>query len=237
MAVGIVLLIAVAAAGWREWPHWRVGGAQPVSAGPVSRNKGQLACPQSGSRIVIVGDSHVAGAGGVSAVVPFGRVMESALPGGPVVELRGAGGDTAEMGAMRWLDAPRAPGDRVIIAYGSNDAAPRGWLRAKRPVPQGRFEAALTRHIVDWQQSGAQVMLLAPPPGGSAAMAERLSPYREATAQVGEAAGLAVLDPAEAFAQCSGSAALLDYDGLHMSAAGHRCLGTWLAQQLCPGGD
>lgn len=237
VAVGAIVIASLAVAGWREMPKWRVGGAHAVQATSVSAGKDRLVCPQSGSRITIIGDSHVAGTGGVATVEPFGRIMERLLPGNITVELRGAGGDTAEMGARRWLNAPHPAGGLVILAYGSNDAAPRGWLVTRHPVPPGRFEAALIRQIATWQDGGARVIVMAPPPGGSPAMAERLAPYRQAAARVGVAASLSVLDPVDAFGQCTGSEPLLDYDGLHMSAAGHRCLGTWLAAQLCAGAD
>lgn len=232
--LAVALVAALVVAGWREWPQWRPGGARPIAASSLSHAKERLVCPATNTRIAIFGDSHVAGTGGDASVVAFGRIMQAALPGSIKVDLWGAGGDTAAMGAQRWLGSAQPMAGLVILAYGTNDAAPRGWLRARQPVPLAEFEADLFRQISHWQDRGAQVALMVPPPGGSGAMADRLQPYRETVARVGVRQGLAVLDPAEAFAKCSASGPLLDYDGLHMSAAGHRCLGQWLAAQLCP---
>ncbi|UYV15866.1 SGNH/GDSL hydrolase family protein [Porphyrobacter sp. ULC335] len=229
------MLLALVAAGWEEWPQWRIGGAAPLPAASLSRGRERLACPASGSRIAIYGDSHVAGNGGDT--VPFGKVMQNTLRLRLTADLRGAGGDTAEMGEQRWLATAQPEADLVILAYGTNDAAPRGWLGDKEPVPIPRFTNALRRQIDFWQARGTQTVLMAPPPGSSSAMAKRLTPYRKAVATLGEERAIAVLDPAEAFARCTGSGKLLGYDGLHMSAAGHQCLGRWLAEQLCPGGS
>jgi lysophospholipase L1-like esterase len=229
------LVLALVAGGWDEWPQWRIGGAAPLPAASLSSGRERLACPASGSRIAIYGDSHVAGNGG--ATVPFGRVMQKALRLRLTADLRGAGGDTAEMGEQRWLATAQPEAVLVILAYGTNDAAPRGWLGGKQPVPIPGFTNALRRQIDFWQARGAQAVLMAPPPGSSSAMAERLAPYRNAVSSLGKESAIAVLDPADAFARCAGSAPLLGYDGLHLSGAGHRCLGTWLAGQLCPGGS
>jgi hypothetical protein len=77
------------------------------------------------------------------------------------------------------------------------------------------------------------VILLAPPPAGSKAIATRLAPYREAARDVGREMEVAVLDPADAFADCPSAQPVLVRDALHMNEAGHRCLGNWLARRLC----
>ena len=58
-----------------------------------------------------------------------------------------------------------------------------------------------------------------------------------AVMSVGKANGVPVMDPADAFAGCGTTEPMLSYDALHMTAAGHACLGEWLASQLCPSPD
>jgi lysophospholipase L1-like esterase len=223
----------ITVASWREIPNWRSGGAAPIATASLTRGRGILLCPPAGSRIAIYGDSHVVGTGGARGVVPFGNVLEYALPAKAKVDLHGQGGDTALMGERRWRGTQPAP-SLVLLAYGTNDAAPRGWIGRKDHVPLVEYTASLQRQIDRWQTEGAQVALIVPPPPGSAAMLERIEPYRAAAAALGKRNGLAVLDPADAFAKCASEPALLDRDALHMSAAGHRCLGRWIAYTLCP---
>lgn len=233
LAIAAAAAGLVVAAAWQDIPQWQADGTAPVAAASLTRGREQLSCPPPGSRIAIHGDSHVAGTGGGAPVKPFGRVLGTMLAPGVIVRLRGQGGDTALMGERRW-PVEHGSADLVLLAYGTNDAAPRGWLRAKRPVPVPAFAASLQRQIDQWQAAGAKVALLAPPPPGSTAMLRRIAPYRTAAAMLGERNGIAVLDPAEAFAACASAPALLRRDALHMTSAGHRCLGRWLAETLCP---
>lgn len=165
---------------------------------------------------------------------PFGQVFAQALGGRVVISLHGVGGHTAAMGEQRWRGRDLPGTDLVILAFGTNDAAPRGWLRDKQPVAIADYTAALSHQIARWSARGQTVVLLAPPPGGSPAITARLQPYRHAARNVGRANALAVLDPADAFASCPASQPVLERDALHMNAAGHRCLGLWLARQFCP---
>lgn len=236
LAVAAGMLGAVAWL-WPELPKWRPGGTASTRASSVAHLPRPLACPAVGSGIAIIGDSHVAGSRMGEDGKPFGAVLESAL-GVPVrVTLRGAGGATAADGERRWRGRDLADTDLVILAFGTNDAAPRGWLRDKTPVALADFKASLTRQITQWRARGHAVVLLAPPPGGSAAITARLEPYRMANREVGEALGTAVLDPADAFAGCPSAQPVLVRDALHMNARGHHCLGTWLAHQFCPPTD
>jgi len=231
-----VLLFALLAAGWNELPHWRAGGAQPVRVPSVSWGRSLLTCPATGDQIAIYGDSHVAGTNENSAVLPFGKVTQLALASRFTVDLFGVGGDTAGIGEQRWLHAG-SDGNLVVLAYGSNDAAPRGWLSSKRPVRIEAFAGSLQRQINHWRAEGSRVALLAPPPGGSESIAARMAAYRKAVMAVGHANSVPVMDPADAFAGCGTTEPLLGYDALHMTAAGHACLGKWLAEQLCPSLD
>jgi lysophospholipase L1-like esterase len=230
------VLVGVLVISWKEIPRWRAGGADAVSGPSVSWSPVPQGCPANLKRIAIFGDSHVAGDRAGESAVPFGKVLENELSGHVQVVLHGVGGDTAEMGERRWL-GKAAGGDLVILAYGTNDAAPRGWLRGKHPVAIEAFSGSLQRQIDHWRAAGNRIALLAPPPGGSSAIMERIAPYRETTMTVGKANGVPVLDPADAFASCKTTGPLLGYDALHMTSAGHACLGAWLATKVCPSPD
>ncbi|OBV11205.1 Glycosyl hydrolase [Erythrobacter dokdonensis DSW-74] len=169
-----------------------------------------------------------------AAGLPFGAVLEQELARGVKVTSYGIGGATAAGGERRWRASNLPEADLVVIAYGTNDAAPRGWLRRKKPVPIAAYKTAMTRQIRALRARGAQVILMAPPPGGSMAINHRLAPYRMAARDIARAENIPMLDPADAFASCSGSEPLLTHDALHMNPAGHQCLGRWLARQLCP---
>lgn len=231
--IALALLLGLLAVLWNEIPRWRASGTNPAATPTVKWGAELLHCPENRGRIAIFGDSHVTGDRTKKGAIPFGRVLERRLPGGIQVALHGVGGDTVIMGEQRWL-GKAAGGDLVILAYGSNDAAPRGWLRSKRPVGIAAFTGSLQRQINHWRSEGSRVALLAPPPGGSESIAARMAPYRQAVMSVGKANGVPVMDPADAFAGCGTTEPMLSYDALHMTAAGHACLGEWLALQLCP---
>lgn len=237
----IALICAFVALGalallWVEIPSWRIGGARSLPASSVAHLQESLTCPSEGEQIAIYGDSHVTGGrmtqfGGESGPA-FGRVLEAELGADISVSLRGVGGHTARLGEARW-DVRDSAEETVVIAYGTNDAAPRGWLRSKEPVPVPDYKSALERLASAGAEAGRQVVFLAPPPAGSSAIMQRLRPYRSALRDLGRELKVPVLDPADAFAACEGSQPLLTYDALHMNAAGHRCLGEWLAARFC----
>lgn len=164
----------------------------------------------------------------------FGEVLEQTLARNIAVGRLGIGGQTAMMGEKQWRGRSLPDADLVILAFGTNDAAPRGWMSNKEPVRIADYKASLARQIEARRAAGAGVVLLAPPPGGSAAITQRLVPYRAAAREVGRRLGIAVLDPADAFASCPSAQPVLLRDALHMNSAGHLCLGAWLAQQFCP---
>ncbi|MDJ0979379.1 MAG: SGNH/GDSL hydrolase family protein [Erythrobacter sp.] len=231
ITVCFVLALAAMAALWPEVPAWTSGGTNSVKTRSVSYD-GQIALdPEAATLVSVLGDSHVSGSLSEKGSLPFGRVLDEALGNQTTVKLYARGGDTAPMGEDRWADIERRA-DIVILAYGTNDAAPRGWLRARKPLEIAQFKASLTRHIEGWQRSGSQVLLLAPPPGGSAATARRLAPYRRAVASLGKIHNVPVIDPVDAFDRCEAGQPVLVLDALHMNADGHRCLGEWIARKL-----
>jgi len=230
----VALLLGLFAALWQELPQWRLGGTQSAAASSVANLPGDLVCPDRGSRIAIIGDSHVAGSRMGEGSAPFGVALEQSLAGRVKVVRYGVGGETAIDGVKRWRERDLPEAGLVILVYGTNDAAPRGWLGDKTTVPVDDYKAALNRQVALWRNRGVQVVLLAPPPGGSTAITRRLSLYREAAGAVGRSEKVAVLDPADAFTSCPSAQPALVGDALHMNAAGHECLGTWLAHQFCP---
>jgi lysophospholipase L1-like esterase len=193
-------------------------------------------CPSAGEVIELRGDSHVAGsrmgvpAGTTGRAYP--QVMQEQFAFPVKVIASGVGGFTAPMAEQHWRNSS-AQGRIVMLAFGTNDAAPRGWLAAKQPVPVASFRASLTRQLARLRSQGARPALIAPPPAGSEAMNERIAPYRQAVAAVGKATGTPVFDPAEAIAGCADQQPLLVHDALHFNQAGHQCIGTWLARAIC----
>lgn len=234
---GVIVLLGVLLVWRKELPQWEIGGTRTVDVPSVSVPDQRPSCPVTGSTIAILGDSHVAGSRLGPNATPsrnaYPAVLETELQGRVKVVAHGAGGATAIDGENRWKATAMA-GDLVVLAFGTNDAAARGMLASRQPTPLAQFNASLARQALFWRQQGREVMLMAPPPPGSRAMAERIVPYREAVAALGTQLGIAILDPADAFARCDAMQPLLTADALHMNVAGHHCLGQWLATQLCP---
>lgn len=233
---GAVVLIAFAILVFhREVPGWRAGGTTGVTPPFVGFDSGSSLCPEDSQTVELRGDSLVLGmrmGRPEQAGSPYGKLAERELGRGIRVVLNGKGGATAASGAASWMGS-KAEGQIVLLAYGTNDAAVRGWLSDKDSVQLTSFRESLSEHIRDAQIRGAVVALLAPPPVGSPAMADRLQPYRRAVELTGHEEGISVFDPAEAFAACRDQEPLLTMDALHLNSAGHACLGTWLAQRLC----
>jgi lysophospholipase L1-like esterase len=219
----------------RELPAWRPGGSVSWPAAALGFDPPASLCPPGLARIELRGDSLVIGArmgDGTGAAAPYGTVLARELGPGVSVVLRGRGGATAADGERAWR-ASASDGEIVLLAYGTNDAAVRGWIGGKTPVPLTQFRRSLAAHLDSVRRGGAAVGLIAPPPTGSAAMMERLEPYRREVARLGREEGIPVFDPAEAFAGCRIREPLLSSDALHLNRAGHDCLGRWLARKLC----
>ncbi|MEM7780749.1 MAG: SGNH/GDSL hydrolase family protein [Pseudomonadota bacterium] len=222
---------------WDEIPAWRWDGTAIVPIEELAAVPSDNLCPAPGQTIEFRGDSLAAGGRmGTSQefeALPYGRIVERELGDQFPVIIRARGGFTAAMGEEAWGNI-KTPSSLVMIAFGTNDAAPRGWMRERQPVPLSDFEASLTAHVERAQNQGSKVALLAPPPGGSIAINQRLHPYRQAVARVAQSSGIAVLDPAAALAQCSNISPPLTFDALHLNVEGHRCMGRWLAEAICP---
>jgi lysophospholipase L1-like esterase len=128
------------------------------------------------------------------------------------------------MGSKRWETAPRA--DLVVLLYGTNDANPRGW-RTAVPVDTYRhvLEALIRREV----GQGAQVLVLAPPPAGTAYADAAIAPYRAAARAAAAAEGVAFADPA---AFLKDIPVPLQADGLHLRAEATARIGEGLARRI-----
>lgn len=232
--LAVAMLAALAL--WPEVPAWRASGTRALEVSPLGSGPTDGLCPAPGDVIELRGDSLVSGsrmglpAGTTERAYP--QVMQDQFAFPVKVVASGIGGFTAPMAERHWRDTP-TQGHIVMLALGTNDAATRGWLSGKQPVPVADFKAALTRQLARLRSQGARPALIAPPPTGSQAMNERLAPYRQAVAAVGTATGTPVLDPAEAVAGCADEQPLLVRDALHLNQAGHQCIGRWLASAIC----
>lgn len=226
---GLAVCLGLAAVLSGELPAWQEGGSRALDHRPLAPLAGGLAPAASGAVILCRGDSNTRGSGGwrpwgrTAPVRPWCDWLAEAL--GAQAINRGVGGDTVAMGLARGRAVQAA--DLVLLLYGGNDAAARGPLGFRQPVPLAEFRAGLAAMI---RQHGAiRVLVLAPLPTASRAMERRIAPYRTAAREVALAEGAAFLDPVEAL---GGGQAVLDADGIHLNADGHRTMGLWLAERL-----
>lgn len=212
-----------------ELPAWGAGGTRAAQRTPLAALRGGLAALPPGATILCRGDSNTRGSGGwrpwgrTAPVRPWCDWLAEAMDARAIN--RGVGGDTVAMGLAR--GGATAQANLVVLLYGTNDAAARGWLGVRRPVPVDAFRADLAAMIR--RHGASRVLVLATPPAASPAMDRRIAPYRRAARAVALAEGAAFLDPAEAL---GGGQVVFDRDGLHLNAGGHRALGLWLAERL-----
>lgn len=237
LGIALVAALVMAALGWRFVPAFRWGGAAMVGMGqPLAPLGGTLAVPRGGT-ILCEGDSltygsqrwggsvpAINGAGSKRVATPFPETLARALGGQVRVVNHGYPADTTAMGVRRWASAPRA--DLVVLMYGTNDANPRGWRHA---VPIDTYRATLVGLVRRHVAAGAQVLVLAPPPAGTAYASQAIAPYREAARAVAAAEGVAFADPA-AFVQ--GLAVPLQADGLHLRAEAAARIGEGIARRI-----
>lgn len=213
-----------------EIPGWRMGGATLEAHQPLAQvGSYPLKLPRDPD-VVFLGDSNTAGnrIGDASA---FPTIFGKALGGAVAIANFGKGGATTQA-AIRFAEVPAA--DLTIIMLGTNDAAPRGILSRRAGVPLSEFRSALGGIVRDRTASGGTVLILAPPPGGSRAMAGRLEPYRVVARDVAVAMNVSFLDPAQRLAQAESRSVtpLLGYDALHLTPAAHTILGKWLVTHV-----
>lgn len=210
-----------------EVPRWTLRGAAMVLPEPLPPVvAGPIAVPAEGT-ILFVGDSNTAGTriGGAAAAYP--AVFAASFGMDARIRVTAFGGATvADM-----LDRKVAgPAVLAFIMLGTNDAATRGPLSDRLPVPQEAYKRRLSTLVRRLKTDGAQVVILAPPPVGTRAMARRLQPYRMAARDVAQATASRFRDPASAFVSPA-EPGLLHFDALHLSPEAQRNLGLWLAGQ------
>lgn len=219
---------------WRakdELPRWRNGGTNAIyhaSLSPVGSFPLELS---DRSSIYILGDSNTNGRGKIDQRAAYPAILAQHLRGVIEVKALGVGGDTAARGALRWNLKVRK-GDLVVIVYGTNDAAPRGWLSLKRPVALPAFRARLSEIALRYRRSQANVLILPAFPTGSKAIERRLAPYRFAARDVAIAVGANFIDPVAAFQSASKQNAPLQKDAIHLTQHGHESIGKFLAENI-----
>lgn len=183
-------------------------------------------------QLIFIGDSNTSGSRLQARESAYPFQLAELLSPATRVEVLANGG-------ARVSDAAVPTGDQLenavtVIMMGTNDAAPRGWLKMnEQPTHVTEFREGLAAVARLWASATGEVVILAPPPAGSPAMRRRIAPYRQAARRAARDAGVAFLDSAVPLA-AAGSSAVLQQDGLHLNDAGHRRLASWLAQCLMP---
>lgn len=230
---GTLALTVVAVLGWHqdEIPAWMLGGTRILGHRPL----GDIFDEQSltlapGSTVLIIGDSN-ATSSRIPGALSWPTRLGQALGHDITVRNMSRGGLTANA----WLTRYTVPADvdLCIIAFGSNDAASRGWLNERQPVGTSRFVHDISRLIAACRaQFAPQVLVLSALPTGSRAMEHRVAPYRTAAREAAIRAGAAFADPMEAFTGPQPDAPLLGYDALHLTAQAHQRLSIWLASRI-----
>ncbi len=237
---GLVLAacaLVTAGIGWRFVPALRWGGAAAVGATPpLGPLGGTLAVPRGGT-ILCAGDSltygaqrwggtlpPIHGAGAQRVATPYPEALARALGGRVTVRNLGYPADTVTMGSKRWAAEPRA--DLVLLMYGTNDANPRGWRTA---VPIETYRVTLAGLIRRYRAQGTQLLVLAPPPAGTAYAEAAIAPYRAAARAAAAAEGVAFADPASFLQDMP---VPLQADGLHLRAEATARIGEGLARRI-----
>lgn len=187
----------------------------PVGDCPIS-------IPSSG-RVIFEGDSNTAGSRVGGAVNAFPALIKQGSLAGIQIENRGQGAATIDSQPL----LATADADLVVIMFGTNDGASRGLLGRRKRIGQRHFEDRMAAAIAIYRQQGSAVLVLAPPPVGSAAMHRRIEPYRHAARRAAVSTGSIFRDPAEAI-QGRQDEAVLQFDGLHLTSAAQVRIAAWL---------
>lgn len=228
-----VLLFAI----WEEIPRWVVGGSEMVahrSLLPIGYFPLKLT---AGARILVLGDSNGTRTK-IADADPWPALLVNTLGGGLSLINRSRGGFTAvrmvemlsEEGVLTVPDS-----ELCILALGTNDAAPRSITKRRQAVAPENYVAALRALTRGCRMTGAQVLILAPISGGSPAIERRVAPYRHYARVAALEMGAWFLDPVAAFDDTGldeGAVAVLQYDGLHLTAPAHARLARWLAGKI-----
>ena len=212
-----------------EVPRWAIGGTRMVAhqlLEPVGEFP--LSLPPD-ARIVVIGDSNSTARRLAPGQQGWPQQLQQLGPPAAAITNLSTGGATS-LSASTAHD-PVPGGDLCIIMLGTNDAASRGLLADREAMPLDRFRAALGRIVTSCRAAEMEdIVILAPPPAGSAAMDRRIEPYRAAARAVAVRTGTGFLDPAAAFVHADEP--MLQADALHLSAAAHAALASWLAAAI-----
>lgn len=226
----LAVLVGVAAFN-DEIPHWRADGADVIlhdPLAPVGSFPIQIA---RGASVVFMGDSNTKGRFPRGDGDPFPEALGNTLGNSLTVLNLGSGGAVTPYDGAAGV-ARVSAGDLIVLAYGTNDAAPREWLSAKKQVPLATYQTRLESLATHYREQGTIVLILAPLPAGTTAMERRIAPYRNAARQAAVNAGCRFLDPAGALANAMPDRPPLQRDALHLNARGSLQVGKWLAGKL-----
>jgi lysophospholipase L1-like esterase len=179
------------------------------------------------SRIVAVGDSHLQRLRGRR------RELDCPVHPGRTVDTVAKGGSRTVDLADQIARAEIAPGDRVLVSVGTNDAA--SW----HPLPLDEANDLWAKALALLKESGADRVVLVTTPGVDRARLPRsndstesdLREHARSYAEVARQRGAVVVNAAEVLAEMGPSA--FCEDGLHLSDEGYDRLIPVLAEALC----
>jgi hypothetical protein len=215
--------------------HVQVG---PAPAHADFDNYGRVLLPH-GARILVIGDdlvgqpSDLPGAAfkrrkhPAKTAEPFTVRLKAAL--GPNVTLISETSHGQRLGEAvnRFPTLPRA--DAVIMVFGLGDA----WGGPK-PLPADQFANSLSRLITMAKDSGAPVIVVAPPPVSNPKNNGLLALYRGAAQARAQAVGESLLTLGPNFRDVHN----VWSDGVHLGTAGSHALANFLAGYfIVPAGD
>ena len=227
IALGVVGLGMAGTCASGEMPRWRIGGSLAAD-GEILPSSGRFpVLLNSRPHVIFVGDSNTAGSR-IGPSYAFPALLAQSLGGRVQTTNLAHGGATVDDAT---LPDSSTRADLILIMLGTNDAAVRGRLARRNPIVLEDYRTRLSKIISVSSSAAKAVIVLAPPPVGSVAMARRLQPYRVASREAALAGGVRFLDPAEPLQQ-QVSSPPLGYDGLHLTRSGHGAVARWLAERL-----
>lgn len=214
-----------------EVPTWRAGGSDALLHNPLAAVGTFPIRMQKGASVYCMGDSNTRGRFSHVAGESFPDVLRQSFGSDLKVFNLGRGGAVVPRARVEEASGALA-GDLVVLAFGTNDAAPRGWLSRKKRVPIESYQALLEALANRYREEGAIILILAPMPAGTIAIERRIAPYRNAARQAAINTQSWFLDPVEALTSAQHELPPLQRDGLHLNATGSLEVGRWLAGKL-----
>ena len=186
------LALALVLAGCASRPPARYFQPTADQMGPEPNSYGEVVIPRHGL-VVVQGDEMAYGlASGRSrrrindapegqSAITVSETLRRAVKG-VRIENRGFPGDTVELSAHRWADAPRA--DLAILCFGFGDAQAQTSLQA--------YSDGLRAMIEDLHARGTAVFVVTPPTLSDILADGGVSAYRQADETIGRATGAVV---------------------------------------------